>query len=139
MKKLFILLMSILISLSGITQSITAGTIVSGGDYFIKPGSKLSGSTGELGTGLKKNGNAVLTQGFDQASYTYWKGKNSSDWQDTLNWNGPFPGLHTDIIILSPVQNNLIVNSNANCRRLYLRPGAAVTVNSGISLLIHKQ
>lgn len=140
MKKLFLLFFTVMIvHFSVNAQTITGGTITSGADFFNKSNAKLSSATGELITGLKRNGNAVVTQGFEQAHYTYWIGKISTAWTDTLNWNGPFPGLHTDIIILSPATRNLIVNTTATCRRIYLRPGAVVTISNGNSLLIRRE
>ena len=139
MKRLLILLATAGCYFSTAAQSISGASISSGGDYFNTPNARLSSSTGELITGLKKNGNAMITQGFEQATYSYWNGKVSPFWQNPLNWNGPLPGMNTDIIVISPVLNNIIVNSNAGCRRLFLRPGSAVTVNSGFSLMIQKQ
>lgn len=138
MKKVIFLFLLVYLTSVVNAQSITMGTISSGGDSFANAQSMLSFTTGEVNSGTFKNGNNVITQGFQQTYYTYWVGKINTAWEDTLNWNGPFPGVHTDVVILSVVPNNPFISSNANCRRLFARPGSFITVNGGFRLTLSK-
>ena len=120
-------------------QSISMGTISSGGDSYTNSTSMLSFTTGEVTSGTYRNGNNVITQGYQQTYYTYWVGKINTAWGNPLNWNGPFPGVNTDVVILSAVPNSPVINSIAKCRRLFAKPGSAIMVNGGFTLTLHKQ
>ncbi len=119
-------------------QSISMGTISSGGDSYTNSTSMLSFTTGEVTSGNYRNGNNVITQGFQQTYYTYWVGKISATWENPLNWNGPFPGVNSDLVILSAVPNSPVINSIARCRRLFAKPGSAIIVNGGFTITLHK-
>lgn len=120
-------------------QKITGGSLSAGSNYFSSTAAKISFTTGDLSTGKIRNGNNVITQGAEQTYYTYWVAKVSANWKDSLNWNGPFPNKYSDVVILAAMPANPIINSSATCRRLYLKPGAVLTVGSGFSLLVNKQ
>ena len=121
------------------TQSISMGTISSGGESYTNSTSMLSFTTGEVTSGTYRNGNNVITQGYQQTYYTYWVGKINNAWENPLNWNGPFPGVNSDLVILSAVPNSLVINSFAQCRRVFTKPGSTITVNGGFTLTLHKQ
>lgn len=139
MKQIFIVALLVSLTCFVNAQSISMGTISSGGDSYTNSTSMLSFTTGEVTSGTYRNGNNVITQGFQQTYYTYWVGKINTAWEDTLNWNGPFPGMNTDVVILSAVPNSPVINSMAKCRRLFAKSGSAITVNGGFTLTLYKQ
>lgn len=138
MRKVMFILAIIYSTVNANGQSISMGTISSGGDSYANSSSMLSFTTGEVTSGTYRNGNNVITQGCQQTYYTYWVGKINTAWENPLNWNGPYPGNHTDIVILSVVPYSPVVNSNVSCRRLFAMPGSTVTINSGFTLALKK-
>lgn len=139
MKKEIIIFCLLLNAFYSQAQKITGGSLSAGSNYFSSTAAKISFTTGDLSTGKIRNGNNVITQGAEQTYYTYWVAKVSANWKDSLNWNGPFPNKYSDVVILAAMPANPIINSSATCRRLYLKPGAVLTVGSGFSLLVNKQ
>ncbi|MES2429488.1 MAG: hypothetical protein V4556_01050 [Bacteroidota bacterium] len=63
-----------------------------------------------------------------------WIGINNSSWENPANWDcGTIPDGNTDVVINS---GTIIVGQNANCRTLTVKPGANVTVTTGVTLSI---
>ena len=62
-----------------------------------------------------------------------WTGNINYDWNNTGNWGcgGLLPDANTDVVIN---YGQVIVNTNATCRTIYVRPGASVVVNTGVLL-----
>ncbi len=137
MKKI-ILFFAIIFSISKIeAQSISMGSISSGGDSYTSPTSRLSFTTGQVMSGTYKNSSNTLIEGFQQQHYSYWVGDTSSSWIHQRNWSGgPVPGIHSDIIILPGKPFYPVINLNVTCRSLTARPGTSVTVNPGLNLII---
>jgi len=63
----------------------------------------------------------------------YFTGTFDSDWNNPLNWScGAIPDLHAEVV----VTGNVILNSNATIKSLYIQPGASVQVGAGYRLVI---
>ena len=64
-----------------------------------------------------------------------WDGSESTAWEDPDNWSCMvIPDGYTDVFVNTGVSNYPEVTSNVECRKLDLRPGAAVLVNAGWEL-----
>ncbi len=80
-----------------------------------------------------------VTDGSNSISFTlrfvsYWKGANSSAWEDAGNWScGNLPDANTEVIIDN---GNVLLNSNAACRSLAAKTGVAFTINPGFTLTV---
>lgn len=65
-----------------------------------------------------------------------WVGGTSTDWNNPANWGcGTVPDSNTDVVINS---GSVIVNSNASCRTLTVKPGASITIKPGVNLDVMK-
>lgn len=65
-----------------------------------------------------------------------WTGAVNNNWENASNWGcGAVPDANTDVVINS---GTIIVNANASCRSLTVKPGAAVTVKPGVNLDVMK-
>ena len=68
-----------------------------------------------------------------------WTGAVSSEWENPLNWSlNLIPDGQTTVIINSNVPYLPIINSNAICNKLDVKPGASVNVNQGFRLTVLK-
>ncbi len=135
MKKILVTLMFLSGFYISNGQSILLGTVSSGGGNVSGASSQISFTAGETISGTVRNSNVILTQGFQQSLFTYWTGKINTAWEESRNWNGPYPGPKTDIFVLA-VPNALNVNSNVYCRRFYARPGSVIVIHTGFQLNI---
>lgn len=64
-----------------------------------------------------------------------WKGLTSAAWENPANWScGVIPDGFTDVIIPTGSNPLPVINSNAACRSLMLKPGTSLTVGSGFNL-----
>ena len=62
-----------------------------------------------------------------------WTGSAGTAWEDSSNWScGTLPDANTDVLINS----NAVLNSDAACRSITVKPGANFTVNPGFVLNI---
>ena len=121
-----------------LAQSISQDAISSTGGSLTAANGMLSFTSGEAMAGSYSANNSSLSQGFLPIPYTYWVGTISTAWENPLNWNGPFPSIHSDVIILPYKPRYPLVLSIASCRRLFLKLGSQVTVGSGFSLKVTK-
>jgi hypothetical protein len=63
-----------------------------------------------------------------------WTGAVSNQWEVAGNWScGKVPDANTDVAISS---GNAVISSNAACRSIVVKTGAACTVSSGFSLAV---
>lgn len=63
-----------------------------------------------------------------------WDGSQSNNWEDTANWTcNSIPNEFTEVSILS---GTIQIQSNVTIRKLYVAPGATVTVMPGYRLTI---
>ena len=68
---------------------------------------------------------------------TTWTGNSNNTWQNALNWDcGVLPDENTDIIIPPDAPIMPVIDSNVSCRKVQVKPGAALTVASGFRLNI---
>ncbi|MEO7308954.1 MAG: FG-GAP-like repeat-containing protein [Chitinophagaceae bacterium] len=63
-----------------------------------------------------------------------WTGAASSAWEDPGNWTcGAVPDANSDVVITS---GTVVLNSNATCRTITVKPGATFTIGSGFTLTV---
>jgi hypothetical protein len=92
--------------------------------------------------GLNRIGYTAIDIGCHAATATinypiYWSGAVSTAWEDPANWiGGKLPDINIDVIVNSGLQNYPVVNSNATCRSLTVKPGATFTITTGYTLTI---
>jgi len=65
-----------------------------------------------------------------------WTGGADTNWHNSANWDcGVIPDANTDVVIESK-PNLPVINSNVSCRSIRVKPGASVTVVTGVQLTI---
>jgi len=75
----------------------------------------------------------VFTLRFRQS----WTGAVNTSWENPGNWScSVIPDAYTDVFVSTGLTNYPIVNSNAVCRKLDVKPGATVQVNAGYELIL---
>jgi hypothetical protein len=63
-----------------------------------------------------------------------WVSAAAINWHDASGWScGSAPDAGTDVIIES---GNITVSADATCRTLTVKPGAAITINTGVKLTV---
>lgn len=64
-----------------------------------------------------------------------WTGNINNNWENTGNWGcgGQLPDGNTDVVI---THGQVIINSNATCKSIDVKPGASVLVNTGYILTV---
>jgi len=64
-----------------------------------------------------------------------WTGNLDNNWNNTGNWGcgGLLPDANTNVVVN---YGQVIVNTNATCRTIYVKPGASVVVNTGFTLSV---
>jgi len=76
----------------------------------------------------------------DMGPYEYgehWLGSVSTDWHNPANWSmNEVPDSLNFITIPKSVQNMPVINSNANCRELFLNDSSIVIIQNGAELKI---
>ena len=66
-----------------------------------------------------------------------WTGASDNAWENPANWScNQVPDMYTDVIIDSGLVNYPVVNSNAACKSITVKPFTSVTVNSNYDLKI---
>lgn len=64
-----------------------------------------------------------------------WTGKADSAWENPTNWNCQIiPDNNTDVIIPTSSINFPVVNSNGNCRSIFIAQNATLTITTGFQL-----
>lgn len=69
-----------------------------------------------------------------------WTGAVSTDWFDAANWScGVVPDENVDVVVETGVPRYPSVNATGECRSLYMKAGALITVEGGQQLNIRGQ
>jgi hypothetical protein len=86
---------------------------------------------------ISNGGTTVITAPQTLKFSTTWKGTVNTAWENAANWScNTVPDGFTDVIIPSVNGSLPIVNSNAACRSLTLKPGTSLMVVSGYNLQV---
>ena len=66
-----------------------------------------------------------------------WKGTTNNNWFLASNWScGAVPDQYTDAVVPSGLLNYPLVNANTTVKSLSVHPGAALTIGSGVQVLL---
>jgi len=92
--------------------------------------------------GLKRIGYTAVDIGCYAVTATvnypvYWSGAVGDAWENPLNWvGGKLPDINTDVMIDAGLTHYPVINSNAECRSLSVKPGATFKIMPGYTLNI---
>ena len=125
MKKLITILMAMVISIALTAQSISPEVVASAGDYYENGNGSLSWTLGEIATETYSNGSVILTQGFQQSTYsiTFIEEKQNNDFNISVypNPTSDYINIEFDIknksdvlIQLCDINGRILLNETIN-------------------------
>jgi hypothetical protein len=83
--------------------------------------------------GLNKNMYKWMHQ-FSRANY--FVGGAGSSWENASNWS--YKQVPNDSTVVIIKTGPVVINSNASCKKITIKPGVNVTVNSGYNLIVRQ-
>jgi len=116
--------------------------------YNSLPGDDLwiSGATGPLLTISSLNFSGRVRCKVNNSTYNnpinfiltaYWLGNENNAWENPANWScGEVPNFQTEVIIMEGARFTPEINTNAACKKLFMKKNASINVNANRNLNI---